>query len=166
MINTVQQLVLLLVKRTRVSTQVISLNPNFVEISMFRFWCRNRNFDFSFGFDCLLSTKSKFRLNSILISSKFRCRNQNSYLGFYVEIEISFGLDFDIRIPILISISESEFRFRHRNSDFFTRFQYQCRSFKASFTEISQNLYFDFVSEFRFRPSKSKFRLLSIISTQ
>jgi hypothetical protein len=66
----------------------------------------------------LLSTKSEFRRNYRLISSKFRCfdlpkfqfrcRNRNS----------DFGFDFDMGISIPISLSTSEFRFRLRNSDF------------------------------------------------
>jgi hypothetical protein len=83
--------------------------------------------------------------NSILISSKFQCRNQNFYFGF----------NFDVGISFYNSISESEFRFRHRNSNLDTRFQYQSRNFKAFFTEIRQNLSFDCLSD----------RLLSIIST-
>jgi hypothetical protein len=98
-----------------------------------KFWSQN----FGNDFDCLLSTKAKFRRNC------------------------------DIGILMLISILESEFRFRHWNSDFGTRFQYQCRNFIAFLTEISQKFYFDCLSEFWFRPSKlkSKFRLLSIIPT-
>jgi hypothetical protein len=96
--------------------------PNFVEISMFqfseirfrfkcfdfskfRFLFQCRNWNVSFDFDCLLATKSKFRRESILISSK-----------------ISMSKSDDIGISILISISESAFRFRHRNSDFGTTF--------------------------------------------
>jgi hypothetical protein len=63
-------------------------------------------------------------------------------------------------IPILILTWESEFWSRHRKSDCSTRFKY-----KAFFTEISQKFYFDCLSEFWFRPSKSKFQLLLIIAT-
>jgi hypothetical protein len=116
------------------------LYTNLVEISMFRFSeisvrCQNRNFDFDYGFDfdCLLSTKSKFQRNSILISSTFRYRNWN------------FDFSFEVKIGILLLIS----------------------IWKVFFTEISQKIFFDCLSEFRFRPSKSKskFRLLLIIST-
>jgi hypothetical protein len=43
----------------------------------------------------------------------------------------------------------SKFRFRYR-------YQYQCGNFIAIFTEISQNFYFDCISEFPLWPSKSK----------
>jgi hypothetical protein len=130
--------------------------PNFVEISMFRFRFRFRLFTF-----IELDIPTKFHTDFVEISMsksefrfRFRCRNRN----------FDFGFDFDIGIPILISISE--FRFWHRNFSFGTRFQYTCRNGKAFFTEISQKFYFDYFSEFWFRPSKSKskFRLLSIIS--
>jgi hypothetical protein len=94
----------------------------------------------------LLSTKSKFRRNCILISSKFRrfdfpkfrfrfrCRNRNFEFGYdfdyllptkfhsvFVEFRCqnrNFDFGFDIEIGILISgsISTSEFRFRYKIS--------------------------------------------------
>jgi hypothetical protein len=133
------------------------LYTNFVknfEVSIFR------NFDFDFNVEIGISIwfrlvtfdKSKFRRNSILISSKFWFQfwfwRRNSDSDFYFGIGISI--------------------FQHRNSDFGTRFQYNCRNFKAFFTKISQEFYFDCLSEFRFRlsQSNSKLRLLSIISSE
>jgi hypothetical protein len=75
----------------------------------------------------LLSTKSEFRLNFILISSKFRCfdfpkfrflfrcRNRNFDSGFNFDCLLSTKFHSDF---VEISTSKSEFRFRHRNSYF------------------------------------------------
>jgi hypothetical protein len=106
-------------------------------------------------------------LVSISISSFRRNRNSDEFHPTFVEI----------------SMSKSEFRFwfifRHRNLDSSIRismptseFQFwhwisiPMSKFKNIFAEISQHFFFDCLSEFRFRLSKSKFRLLSIISTR
>jgi hypothetical protein len=116
-----------------------------------------------------------------------RKRNSDETLSQFLEIsmfrfseisiwmtksDLRFRFDFDLLLSILISISESELlswasklRFRHRNSDFSTRFRYQWRNFKAFFAKISFNFYFNCLSEYRFRLSKSKCRLLSTFST-
>jgi hypothetical protein len=127
--------------------------PNFVEISM-------------------------FRLSEIFISmlkSEFRFRFRFRLFTFAkIEIPMEVQTDFEIEIPISTSECQFWFRFRNRNFDSDIRiptsvqdFKNKCRNFKASFTKISQKFSFDCLSEFRFRPSKSKskFRLLSIIST-
>jgi hypothetical protein len=90
----------------------------------------------------LLSTKSEFRRNYSLISSKFRCfdfpkfrlrfrcRNRNSDFGF----DSDFDFDFGIPIPILTS----EFRFRLRNTDFdvgITLIKIESSIFKSNFNQ-------------------------------
>jgi hypothetical protein len=87
------------------------------------------NFDFSFDFDLLLSmSKSEYR---------FRCRFQHRNLD----------SDFDFGIGILILTSEYRFKFCISMS---------MSRFTSIFHRNSQTLYFDCLSEFRFRPSKSK----------
>jgi hypothetical protein len=80
-----------------------SLKFRWFNFQKFRFrW--NRNFDF--GFDCLLSTKSKFLWNFILISSKFWCWNRN------------FDFDVEIRISLPIPTPEFPLWFLIRNQNF------------------------------------------------
>jgi hypothetical protein len=92
--------------------------------SKFRFWFRLFTCD-------EIEIPKKFHL----ISSKFRCRSRNFDFGFDVEIGLSVSMSW-----IGISITTSEFRFG-------TRFQNQCRNFKAFFIEISHNS--DYFRKFR-----------------
>jgi hypothetical protein len=85
----------------------------------------------------------------------------------FVGISMSFS---DIGISILISMLNSDIRFRNRNFDSDIGIptsvpDFYCSKLKQFLTEICPNFSCDCSSEFRFRLSKSKFRLLSIIST-
>jgi hypothetical protein len=124
-------------RRNQNSNKILSwLRHNF-DASIIRCWYRNFNY-------LLISTKSKFRRNFILISLNFLSRKRNC----------DFYFNFEIGISILIWFwnrhfdSDIGFRSRHRISIPLWEF----------FTEINQHYYFDCLSEFRFQQSKSKSR--------
>jgi hypothetical protein len=96
----------------------------FVNASKFRFfefwfwiWCQNRNFYFGCDFDFILTAKSKFQRNFIIMSSKFRCFDFLKCLYQFWNFK-HFSPKW-VKISISIAYRNFDFDHRHLNSYYF-----------------------------------------------